>query len=150
MPLLTGLPVAPQDNEVILFYKRDDDNYDDWGLHLFPITTPDWTYFSLPPELENPPPAAEYPPAGPHRQHAPARPRVLLAARREIRKLAQATRQPGTTLVPLKVYFVRGRAKLLLGVARGRRKADKRQKLDQKLVDSRQLLRRADSLDPEA
>ncbi|MBT8135717.1 MAG: pullulanase-type alpha-1,6-glucosidase [Gammaproteobacteria bacterium] len=64
VPLLTGLPVAPQENEVILFYKRDDDVYDGWGLHLFPISTPDWTYFSLPEGLENPPEAAEYPPAG--------------------------------------------------------------------------------------
>jgi SsrA-binding protein len=72
---------------------------------------------------------AEYPPAGSHRQHAPNRPRTLLAHRREIRKLADMTRQAGTTLVPIKVYFVRGRAKLLLGVARGKRKADKRQDL---------------------
>ena len=73
---------------------------------------------------------AEYPPAGPHRQHEPSRPRVLLASKREIGKLAAATRQRGTTLVPLKIYFVRGRAKLLIGIARGRRVADKRQKLD--------------------
>ncbi|MHC5002677.1 MAG: SsrA-binding protein SmpB [Planctomycetota bacterium] len=73
---------------------------------------------------------AEYPPAGPHRQHQPSRPRVLLAQKREIRKLAARTRQRGTTLVPLKIYFVRGRAKLLLGVARGRRVADKRDRID--------------------
>ncbi|MHC4991643.1 MAG: SsrA-binding protein SmpB [Planctomycetota bacterium] len=73
---------------------------------------------------------AEYAPAGPHRQHEPTRTRTLLAQKREIRKLAQRTRQRGTTLVPLKVYFVRGRAKLLVGVARGRRTADKRQKID--------------------
>ena len=75
---------------------------------------------------------AEYPPAGPHRQHQPNRPRVLLAQKREIRRLADRTRQRGTTLVPLKVYFVRGRAKLLLGVARGRRVADKRDRIDER------------------
>jgi SsrA-binding protein len=70
---------------------------------------------------------AEYPPAGEAHQHAPTRPRVLLAQKREIRKLADRTRQRGLTLIPLKVYFVRGRAKVLLGVARGKQKSDKRQ-----------------------
>lgn len=70
---------------------------------------------------------AEYPPAGPQQQHDPIRPRVLLAHKREIRKLADKTREKGLTLVPLKMYFVRGRAKLLLGLARGKRQADKRQ-----------------------
>ena len=73
---------------------------------------------------------AEYPPAGPHRQHAPGRPRRLLAHRREIRRLADQTRHSGTTIVPLRMYFVRGRAKLLIGVARGRRKADKRRQIE--------------------
>lgn len=69
---------------------------------------------------------AEYPPAGPARQHNPVRERVLLAHKREIRKLADKTREKGTTLVPLKLYFVRGRAKLLVGLGRGKQKADKR------------------------
>lgn len=70
---------------------------------------------------------AEYPPAGEHRQHDPGRVRSLLAHKREIRKLAAKTRSKGSTIVPLKLYFVRGRAKLLIGVARGKRKLDKRQ-----------------------
>ena len=70
---------------------------------------------------------AEYPPAGEHRQHEPGRVRSLLAHKREIRKLAAKTRSKGSTLVPLKLYFVRGRAKLLIGVARGKRRQDKRQ-----------------------
>jgi SsrA-binding protein len=70
---------------------------------------------------------AEYAPAGEHRQHDPIRSRVLLAHKREIRKLAEHTRDRGTTLIPLKVYFTNGVAKLLVGVARGKRKADKRQ-----------------------
>jgi SsrA-binding protein len=72
---------------------------------------------------------AEYPPAGEHRQHAPARARPLLAHRRQIRKLAARTRDRGTTLVPLKMYFVDGRVKLLIGVARGRRRTDKREEI---------------------
>ena len=74
----------------------------------------------------------EYPPAGPARQHDPIRTRILLAHRREIAKLADKTREKGTTLVPLKLYFLRGRAKLLIGLARGKRMADKRQDLAKK------------------
>ena len=75
---------------------------------------------------------AEYPPAGEHRQHRPTRVRTLLASRREIRKLADRTRVKGTTLVPLKMYFVNGRVKLLIGVGRGKRRADKREDLSAK------------------
>jgi SsrA-binding protein len=71
----------------------------------------------------------EYAPAGPHRQHVPTRARTLLAQKREIRKLADRTRQGGLTLIPLKAYFVRGRVKVLIGLARGKRKADKRQSI---------------------
>ena len=70
----------------------------------------------------------EYAPAGP-RQHNPTRVRRLLAHKREIRKLVQATDGQSATLVPLKIYFKDGRAKVLLGVAEGKRKADKRQDL---------------------
>ncbi|MGI9012718.1 MAG: SsrA-binding protein SmpB [Phycisphaerales bacterium] len=75
---------------------------------------------------------AEYPPAGEKQQHDPARVRILLAHHREIRKLADRTRQKGTTLIPLKMYFVRGRAKLLIGLGRGKQKGDKRQVLIKK------------------
>ena len=74
---------------------------------------------------------AEYPPAGP-RQHEPTRPRRLLAHKREILKLLQVVGNTGTTLVPLKMYFKDGRAKILLGVAEGRRKADKRQDIERR------------------
>lgn len=69
----------------------------------------------------------EYAPAGERRQHAPTRDRVLLAHGREIAKLAEQTRAKGFTLIPLKIYFVRGKAKLLLGVGRGKKQSDKRQ-----------------------
>ena len=74
----------------------------------------------------------EYPPAGAARQHAAIRERRLLAHKREIRKLAHQTAAKGVTLVPLKMYFVRGRVKLLIGVARGKQKGDKRQAIAQR------------------
>lgn len=70
---------------------------------------------------------AEYPPAGPRLQHDPVRPRRLLAHTREIRRLLEETKAKGGTIVPLKIYWVRGRAKILIGVGVGKAKADKRQ-----------------------
>ncbi len=69
---------------------------------------------------------AEYPPAGKAAQHEPTRPRVLLAHKREIKKLARATQQKGLTLVPLKMYFSKGRAKVLIGLAQGKKQHDQR------------------------
>jgi len=57
----------------------------------------------------------------------PVRKRKLLLHRREIEKLRKALEQKGHTLVPLKLYFTSGRAKLLLGVVRGRKSHDKRE-----------------------
>ena len=60
--------------------------------------------------------------------HAATRPRKLLMNRRELNKLQAAIQREGMTLVPLRLYFnKRGKVKLLLGVARGRKHADKRQ-----------------------
>lgn len=75
---------------------------------------------------------AEYPPAGPHRQHEPVRSRALLAHKKEIRDLAKSQDGTGATLVPLKIYFKDGRAKLLVGVAEGRKKVDRRQDIAKK------------------
>jgi SsrA-binding protein len=59
--------------------------------------------------------------------HEPTRTRKLLLHRREILGLWQAVRRQGYTLVPLRVYLnEKGRAKILLGLARGRRQYDKR------------------------
>jgi len=55
------------------------------------------------------------------------RPRKLLLHRREIDKLLGMTSTQGMTLVPLRVYFNHGMAKVELAVAKGRRKYDKRQ-----------------------
>lgn len=57
----------------------------------------------------------------------PVRPRKLLLHRREIDELAGVTSQSGVTLVPLRVAFVQGLAKVELAVARGKRRYDKRQ-----------------------
>ena len=56
----------------------------------------------------------------------PVRPRKLLAHKLEIVKLMRAVSQKGLTLIPLKLYFLKGRAKLLLGVAKGKKTHDKR------------------------
>ena len=56
----------------------------------------------------------------------PVRRRKLLLNRAEIDELDRAVAQKGQTIVPLKLYFSRGRAKLLIGVARGRKTHDKR------------------------
>jgi len=61
--------------------------------------------------------------------HDPDRRRKLLLHRREIAELGARTAQEGLTLVPLSVYFVDGRAKLELGLARGRKTYDKRHAL---------------------
>ena len=68
----------------------------------------------------------EYPSA--RFNHEPRRPRKLLLRRREINRLMGAIKRDGVTLVPLSIYFnERGRAKLELGLAKGKRKADKRE-----------------------
>jgi SsrA-binding protein len=60
--------------------------------------------------------------------HEPRRPRKLLLHRREIDKVIGGIRREGMTLVPLSIYFdARGRAKVSLALAKGRRKADQRQ-----------------------
>ena len=59
--------------------------------------------------------------------HEERRRRKLLVGKRELARLWQGTAREGMTLVPLKLYFnERGRAKLLLGVAKGKKMADKR------------------------
>ena len=66
--------------------------------------------------------------AAKHFSHEPRRPRKLLLHRKEMAKLLGAIRREGMTLVPLSIYFnERGRAKVELGLAHGKRKADKRQ-----------------------
>jgi SsrA-binding protein len=73
--------------------------------------------------------------------HKPKRPRKLLLHRREIAKFAGKASQRGFTLVPLRMYFKNGRAKVELAVARGKQLHDKRQA--QKKTDAQKEIRRA-------
>ena len=59
--------------------------------------------------------------------HDPMRPRKLLLHRGEINRLLGKIMEKGLTLVPLRLYFKHGRAKVELGLARGRKTLDKRQ-----------------------
>ena len=59
----------------------------------------------------------------------PLRTRKLLLHRQELRALVGKVEEKGLTLVPLELYFRRGYAKVLLGLARGRKLYDKREKL---------------------
>ena len=64
--------------------------------------------------------------------HKTRRDRKLLLHRREIEKFAKKALEKGITLVPLKLYFRNGRAKLLLGLGRGLKIHDKRQKMKER------------------
>ncbi|MDD9205213.1 SsrA-binding protein SmpB, partial [Georgenia sp. 10Sc9-8] len=61
--------------------------------------------------------------------HAPRRKRKLLLHQHEIDRLAGKSGEKGHTVVPLELYFVRGRAKVEIALARGKREYDKRQTL---------------------
>lgn len=70
----------------------------------------------------------EYLQAGPFNNHAPKRPRRLLLHRRQINRLAAGIEREGFTIVPLKLYFdEKGRAKLEIALARGKKLHDKRE-----------------------
>ena len=64
--------------------------------------------------------------------HEPRRIRKVLLHRKEIDRLASKTAERGLTIVPLSLYFKDGRAKVELGVGRGKRTYDKRQDLAQR------------------
>jgi SsrA-binding protein len=73
---------------------------------------------------------ADIPPYGQANRfnHEPRRPRKLLLHRRQIDKLIGAVEREGRTLIPLKLYFNdKGRAKLELGLAKGKKAHDKRE-----------------------
>jgi SsrA-binding protein len=67
--------------------------------------------------------------------HEPRRDRQLLVHKRELKKIAAEIDVKGTTLVPLAIYFKEGRAKLELGVARGKQQFDKRATIKKKEQD---------------
>lgn len=67
--------------------------------------------------------------------HEPTRTRKLLMHRREIRRLIGAVERQGLTLVPLDLYFLRGRVKAKLALVRGKQEHDKREDLKKKDAD---------------
>jgi SsrA-binding protein len=71
----------------------------------------------------------------------PTRRRKLLLHRTEIDKLQTAVTQKGLTIIPLKLYFSKGYAKLLIGVAKGKKTHDKRQTIAER--DARREIQRA-------
>jgi SsrA-binding protein len=73
--------------------------------------------------------------------HEPERPRKLLMHKREIIRLASQIAEKGLTLVPLKVYFSRGKVKVEVGLCRGKAKADKRE--DLKAQEAKREMERA-------
>lgn len=64
--------------------------------------------------------------------HDPLRTRKLLLHRKEIGKLWGKLSQKGLTLIPLKIYFKRGKAKVEIGLAKGKRKYEKREAIKEK------------------
>lgn len=65
--------------------------------------------------------------AGSYQNHEPTRPRRLLLHKAQIREWSRAIAERGLTVVPLSMYLKDGRAKVELGLARGRKQWDKRQ-----------------------
>ncbi len=80
-------------------------------------------------------------PHGRREEQDPDRDKKLLLHKYEIRRLTGKTRQKGYTLVPLRVYFRRGYAKVELGLGRGKKLYDKRE--DMKRADARREIERA-------
>ncbi|MBW3561307.1 MAG: SsrA-binding protein SmpB [Actinobacteria bacterium] len=78
---------------------------------------------------------------GGHQNHNPTRERKLLLHRHEIAQLHKAVEQKGRTLVPMKVYFNDGFAKLLFGVGTGKAQHDKRRDVAER--DARREAQRA-------
>jgi SsrA-binding protein len=66
--------------------------------------------------------------------HEPTRTRKLLLHAREIERLTGKTKERGLTLIPLKLYFKGGRAKVEVGLARGKKLYDKRETLRRKVA----------------
>lgn len=67
--------------------------------------------------------------------HEPLRTRKLLMKKKQIDRLIGETKTPGVTLVPLKVYIKNGYAKVLIGVAKGKKNYDKREDLKRKDIN---------------
>ena len=73
--------------------------------------------------------------------HDPRRTRKLLLHKNEIKKLSKMVEQNGMTLIPLKLYFLKNRVKILLGLCKGKKSFDKRE-----VIKQRDLNREANKL----
>ena len=88
---------------------------------------------------------AQYSAGGQANNHDPTRPRKLLLHKEQISRLTSQVSEKGLTLVPLRLYIKRHRAKVELGVAKGRQKYDKRRAIIDRERDqeARQAIGRA-------
>ena len=77
-------------------------------------------------------------------QHDPDRERKLLLNKREIRDLWDAVRIKGMTIVPLRVYLKAGKAKLEIGIAKGKKQYDKRESIRKQDFEREQSRRNRD------
>ncbi len=68
-------------------------------------------------------------------EHEPLRRRKLLLNKREIRKLVGKTLERGFTLVPVRMYFKRGRVKVAISLAKGKKTHDKRETIRRREID---------------
>lgn len=73
--------------------------------------------------------------------HDPSRERKLLLHKKEIKKLLEKVQKESYTLIPLKIYIKNGKAKILLGIARGKKLYDKRESIKKRDLQ-RQINRR--------
>lgn len=69
---------------------------------------------------------------GNRENHAPMRIRKLLLHKKEIEKLGAAVQEKGLSIVPTQMYFVKGKAKVEIGVGKGKKLHDKRQSIKEK------------------
>jgi SsrA-binding protein len=67
--------------------------------------------------------------------HEPRRARKLLLHKAEIERLERKVQEKGYTLIPLEIYFLRGRAKVKLGLCRGKKQYDKRESIKRRDIE---------------
>jgi len=72
---------------------------------------------------------------GGYASHDPLRPRKLLLNRAELNKLLGKTTEKGLTIVPLRMYFKKGRVKIAIGLAKGKKSFDKRETIRRRETD---------------
>ncbi|MBP7843450.1 MAG: SsrA-binding protein SmpB [Proteobacteria bacterium] len=77
---------------------------------------------------------SEFKQGGPFYNHPPVRTRKLLLKKKELQQLLTAIDKDGYTLIPIKIYFKNGYAKIELGLAKGKTRGDKRDTLKKKEV----------------